>query len=771
MKYRIYIGSSELEVDDISYPIDLAFLDLSNADTHRSNKSKLIRIPATAANQAILGRLEDVNISRTISGVEGRIEYGNFVLRGTVKFYDVEIEDGRAFYNIQIISGNGDWVKQIESKMITELDLDIEHTYDEATINDSETNGGDYFYPLTNYGQFTGQTRVLGDSVLVEDRLPATKLFAIFYQIFKEIGYKISSSFITAASGSDFIKYFMSFGRNPEVYSKDFCDDKLFCAGLSGTFEAVHSVIPLYNGSILLWDPDDNALISFDDDSTSPNFDNGDNYDTTTFAFTADYAMAYRFYSKIYIYMFWGPNLHLTNVIFTISILKNGSTVLDTASDSELTDSQNTLNYYCNLELDTKYQTLADGDDITVKITVRGNVVNNSSTETEDITLNIVPDDEVYFKNQVSQRPTRGYEWTVEKMLPDVSQLDFVKAVAHIFNLRFTTNMRERTVYIERWDSFFSATVNSWSSKLDTLRHARILAKEIPTFLNYRMKNDRNDAEIINYFTEVKFSNGNGESEISENNLFADTLMDYCYDIGFNVSKIPKLWSKRGVFGDTPEQDMNFSPRIFYYDGQTELPSGEAWYFEGVLKSTYPKVTSYNFEEFIAYRTNMHKLMNNSQILEAYFHLTEVDINNIGNAISGKDFRSPVYLDDALYKGQYLINKISGWTPEETCQVQLVQFRKIAAGVSVRQVEILNEGASDSGDGSSLKSDQILMTCLIVDPDIIAMITNDSNWIDQDYIGTTAGLEECNYYVDWDNKIKYFFDGLHLVRFFINTVL
>lgn len=771
MKYRVYIGTDELEVDDVSYPIDLAFFDLTNTDTHRSNKSRMIKIPATKANQAILGRLEDVNISRTLTGVEGRIEYGNFAIYGRVKFYDVEIDDGMAFYNIQIISGNGDWVKQIEEKMITELDLDIEHTYDEATINDSETNGGDYFYPLVNYGVFLGRMVRVGDSVLIEDRLPATKIYAIFYQIFKEIGYKITSNFITAASGSDFIKWFMSFGRNPEVYTKDFCDDKLFQAGLTATFQGDQTVTHGTTGNILLWSGNNNSIVPFDDDDSSPNFDNGDNFDTANYKFVSDYAMAYRFYSKVYVYLHWNPWLELTNVVITLSILKNGAQVLDTASDSELTDSHGTLNYYCNLELDTKYQQLAIGDEVTVKITVTGTVTNNSSTEDEDITLEIAPDDEVYFKDQVSQRPTRGYAWTVEKMLPDITQLEFIKNVAHIFNLQFTTNIRERTVYIEKWDDFFSATVNAWTDRLDNLRNIKILGKDIPTYLNYRMRHDRNDAEIINYFTEVKFSNGNGENTISDNALFSDTLMDYCRDIGLYTTKIPKLWSKRGVFDTTPEQDMNFAPRMFYFDGQTAMPSGEGWYFEESLMSTYPKVTIYNFEDFVAYRTNMHKLMNNSQIIEAYFKLSESDINNIGNAISGKDFRSPVYLNDPFFKGQYLINRISGWTPEETCQVQLVQFRRIAAGISVRQVEILNEGASDSGSASSLKSDQILMTCLIVDPDLINTITDEANWVDQDYVGSTTGLEECNYYIDWPKKIKYFFDGVHLVRFNINPVL
>lgn len=60
---------------------------------------------------------------------------------------------------------------------------------------------------------------------------------------------------------------------------------------------------------------------------------------------------------------------------------------------------------------------------------------------------------------------------------------------------------------------------------------------------------------------------------------------------------------------------------------------------------------------------------------------------------------------------------------------------------------------------------------LITDTSVISNITNPSNWSNGQYTGSLSGLYQDNYYIYWKDKIMYKYDGTHLVRFRINTVI
>ncbi len=771
MADKLYIGSELLDCDGLEYPVDLAIFDIEEFDTRKANKSKIIRVPATENNQQILGRLQDVAINPTLTGLEGRLVKNGFELKGRVIIHDIERDATGTWFNLQIVSGNGDWVQQLKGKMLTDLTMaSIEHEYNETNINDSETAGGDYLYPLINYGQFQGGD--VGAEVIVEDRLPAVKIWAIVQQIFKEIGYKITSTYCNLAA---FSKWFMTYGRDPNLYTQEFCDDKLFRVGLTASDEESQTISN--SGSphtILLFSGANNKVIPFNADSSDPEFDNGANFNTTTHIFTADADMWCRFKVSVECVLSFPPPLEDVDPVFTVEILNGADVVASDTDDTYVFDSAD-ISYRTILTCDTKYIYLATNDEIKVRITVTGTIANNNVTIDEDLIFSVVDSENTWFKNLMIRRPGRGYDWTVPYLLPDISQVDFLKAVFHIFNLMPATNPRERTVYIEQFGDFFNQTLVSWSGKLDTSKPIAIKGKDIPTWINYRMRLDGNDSQIINYITEVELSNGNGESKESNNELFADTLLDYCRVIGLVSVRIPKLWNKRDEYPDIPEQSMVFAPRLLYYDGQTALPSGETWTFNDDTMTTYPKFTAYNFATFVAYRTALHRMMNNSQVLQAYFRLTHVDVNNLANAITGKDFRSKIYLDDARYKGQYIINKIDGFRDDALQMVELLQARQLATGITTRQVQVTDTGGSaGSGGGGTTASGSSAVTCshLITDAAVIAEITDETKWnTSGNFAGNTAGMAEGDYYVDFICKIHYRYDGTHLVRFNINAVL
>lgn len=768
---KLYIGSDLLDCDELEYPVDLAIFDAESFETKKANKSKIIRVPATENNQQILGRLHDVAINPTLTGLEGRLVKNGFELKGRVIIHDIERDKDGIHYNLQIVSGNGDWVKQLEGKMITELDIPtIEHEYNDTNINDSETAGGDYVYPLINYGQFQGGDT--GAEVIDEDRIPAVKVWAVMQKIYNTIGYKVSSTFCNLAA---FSKWFMT-PRDPDQYTQEFCDDKLFRA--SGT-ESVSQVIPNDGNptTLLLFSGANNETFPFDDDSTDPNFDAAEavavegNFNPSTYKFTASADMWCRFKVSLDCLFQFSEDFDDVTGTFKVDIMHEGVSVAsDTDSGFSFTPGE--FKYECILKADSKFIYLSDGDEVLIKITVTGTAT-NSGPGSEGVVFAVRDSDDTWFKNQMIRRPGRGYDWTTETLLPDITQMDFLKWVFHIFHFQVATNPRERTVYIEPFGDFFDQAPVNWSGKLDLSRGVVIKGKDIPSYINYRMRIDGNDSQIINYFTEVKLSNGNGDTKENANELFADTMLDYCREIGLNTTQIPKLWNKKEAYPEVPEQSMNFATRLLYYDGQTALPSGETWTFEGAVKTTYPKFSVYNFATFITYRNTLHRIMNNAQRLTVYVRLSAVDVNNLSGAITGKDFRSKVYLDDSFYKGRYIISSIDGYRDDQTQQVELIQSRQLATGISTRQVQITGEGATGGGGGGSTATSGTTTGCshLITDATAISNITDSANWSAAgNYTGSLAGMAEGDYYVDWTNKIQYIYDGTHLVRFNINAI-
>jgi len=72
----------------------------------------------------------------------------------------------------------------------------------------------------------------------------------------------------------------------------------------------------------------------------------------------------------------------------------------------------------------------------------------------------------------------------------------------------------------------------------------------------------------------------------------------------------------------------------------------------------------------------------------------------------------------------------------------------------------LKPGAGGSGAGETI----------LTDAGTIATITNEANWDENGYTGSTAGLVAGNAYYDTVNLVKYYFNGTILTRTTYNDV-
>jgi len=759
---RIYIDGEEVDIEQEVTPVDLCIFDIADIGKRKPIATKIIKAPATGNNKNIFNFLEDVRVNTTVSGISGRYISGSLEINGQVKFYESIIDKGEEYYRFQIISGNGDWVKLFNDILLTDIDFseELNHTYNETNILASETAGYGYMYPLINYGEF-----IKGDEVVVEDRLPAVRLQTIIQKIFSYIGYKLSSSYL---NGSDFQKYLITYSRNPNIYEDQFVDSMKFRASIDTTDSFSQEYIDQETSNLEVFSGSTTQNVDYDDKSSGDNFDNNNNYNvsTATFEIGTGEAGSYRFRS--YLRVFYDIPLGFQNVdlYVKLEVLKDGITVLGE-------DENNTVNSYgfgyLEMEVDTGYYHIEEDTDITVKLTVTNSSLYNNSGATQSVYIKMTAGSGSYWYNEVLTRPAKGYEWTYDNLLPDISVIDFIKGIFEDFNLLATTNNQESTVYIEQYSDFYSGGTMDWSNKLDSRGKKVVEIRDFEGRRRYHFKRDGNDAKVVNTDILVTLSNGNTDEIELESKLFAQTIEDVCRDIHLNSTNIPKLWKEDVAFPNVSEQNMVYLPRLLEYNGQTSTGS-DYYIFEGTTKYLYPKCDIVSMNTLVGYKLDSLFRLNNNKIFIAYFNLTDVDINNIINAVSDNDFRASVYIDKY---GYFLINKIIGYKKDIPTKVELLVKRIVSTGVSSQEVDIIGDvGSSSIGGGGGTGGTSVSCpSYLITDANIIADITDETNWNNQNYIGSTVGLIEGNYYIDNNTKIKYNYDGSNLYRYRVNYII
>jgi len=768
VEYKLYINDEQLDVLTVDVPISFSITDINESGTKKANKTGIIKVPDTERNRKIIGFRYDPNIAKTITGDTALLTEGTFEFIGNIIYYKTTIEKNIIYYELQIVAGNAEWVSGLTGISLKDLTIPtIEHEYSYDNIDGSEVGVEgvtDYLYPLIDYGKF-----INGYYVTLCDRLPAIRLITVIKAIFKKVGIAVSSTFLNTA---DFAKWFFT-NNNYDIYDSETLKEYQFMAGFFVTdvnqqtipSQAAPTAISPFLGST-------DKIVPFDDDSNAPFFDTSSQYDTTTYTYTVAAGKAgnfrFRCHLLVQLWVQWSDGLDTT---FMLEIYQNAVQI---ARDTYAFGVQPSgiINLARQMECMSEYVACNVTDAITAKITVSGTIENHSGYPTY-LHVDLISMEESYLISEALTRPAEGHDWTTAELLPDIECLEFLRGVNGLFNLNYLTDNFIKTVYIEPDETFRAGDPIDWSVKLDTSRTIVVKKIDTPSWKIYRMKIDGADKVIQNMESVIAFSNGNGETELFENKVFADTMLDYSREIGLQNTKIPTLWNENLVYPATPNQFMNFGVRIFKYIGVTACSGGDQWIFNG-LRSDYPKIEGKRMKDFTEYFANENYIINNGFIVEAYFLLHVKDINNIISCVDDNDFRSKIWISNAMLRGYYCVNNIDKYKQGESVSIELFQAWAEKVGLVETERLILKTGAvSGAAGGAYLKGvgGGSGYSCLITDAGIITEITDENNWSSQNYTGSLLGLVECNYYIDWVTKIKYDFDGTNLVRYFINTVL
>ena len=224
------------------------------------------------------------------------------------------------------------------------------------------------------------------------------------------------------------------------------------------------------------------------------------------------------------------------------------------------------------------------------------------------------------------KRVEYGQTYDLKNVLdPSHKQIDFVKGIAHAFNLKMTTDSNKRTVFIEPFDTFYKdyADAIDWTYKLDRSKEVtdKWIKSDLKRDIILKYKTDTSDKTVETrgdrWFKGIKdeypyqetlpstFEKG---EIIFENPFFAGTYNGKDQDTTGNTgnsgsySDVPFsgcLWAEN-TYAETlnrPDKGNNFMPRLLFWNKYSPNASGSGIKFAKV--QTWSDAGSTNALKFI----------------------------------------------------------------------------------------------------------------------------------------------------------------------------
>lgn len=704
---------------------DYSLSDPVDQSLRMSSVSEEFTVPANADMRRALGFPEDPNSILPISTnsrvtAEVRAD-GEPIISGLLQFLGATYENEQLYYRLKIKGDNSVWAEQLSTKRLLNMDLyAFTHPWTQAHQEASETPsaGLPYIYPLIqthtlgkyyvhaafsanagastefqirgavypsdftgfaielfgfetdNYNaQFTNYTvqslfdginsritvnglafngdygvvreygylRIVKDTgirVRTTDRYPAIRISYLLERLFNDIGFRLSSRYNAQILSKKYLHYFQNAGWLGQQQLVEFMR---FRVGIRED-----KFIPQQTQV----NPQD-FTFEFDDTETDGYFDNGLFFNTQTHRYVP--SIAFR------------QNFHFT-FAFEVSAACQMSFIVESDTlgpiKSIANQSYSAPGTYTVRTTLNNFDPIAAGDGIRVVI----------RTITNPAPIRFLAGS-CFFYNEVRYEPRpEGSDRYLVEHLPDVSQLEFLRAILDKEGLEVMTDVYTKTVYIEPYDDLVDRNhLVDWRSKTVTSQPilTERIQEELPKGLWYKYAFDENDKDSVALRDDFNIEYGSlkldfhssfkgTEYDEVTNELFAATHQGIPTQIGFRTTPVARIV--------TTEYDQKHLSRMLYYDGLTTLGSTESWIQGATTRNTAPlplftlDQQGINWSEHYAdgvntqglafrnFRTRYQELQHNEQI-RLYLLLTPTDIAhfNIIDDTLKRDYRA-VYL-------------------------------------------------------------------------------------------------------------------------------
>jgi len=561
-----------LDTYDESLDITYQIYDINNISNRKASFSKTITIPLTPINKNFLDNISNINV--TTSSFNPNQKTKCSILSRDIPIFTGFLQLKRIIINLDsddeaeivIIGDNQTLFTQIGDKYLTDLDLsELDHVYnkDNVVYSWTQSQSFGYYYPLIDQSQNLTSTNVA--NMGITGFAPAVYIKTLIDKIFDDADCRYESTFID----TDYFKnLIMPINVDNVGVGKNFKDNYSFRAGtltgydytpswVYGTPGNPATLYPSYGGTVVGTPVAD---LKFVDDSTLPNYDKGNSWDTSIFEYTYNGPNYQKMRFNVQLQMavdnvLINGNLFDEQHAFYLGIRRSCDPVL-------LTCYPMTHSYTANIEpfhifgdpilIASSSNTSPYGATSTVFVAGNDYMGTGQNRYTYNINLvtpwtdnNSVTNPGIGLKNgeklifyiqwRFRVRPTAtvgpgatySYYWITPNsyiesefatgiqeykymemssfLPPKIKQKDFLTSLFNMFNLYIEYNSNTNTYKIEPKDIYYSqGNVLDWSAKIDSSQpiSVDILSDKQPKQFNFKYKEGKdfynNDYQTIN---------------------------------------------------------------------------------------------------------------------------------------------------------------------------------------------------------------------------------------------------------------------------------
>jgi len=640
------VGDIEI-FDSNSFPLALTYsnFDIRDLGSRKGSFSKSFKIPATKSNNTLLQHLyfDGVFDTKNIKGRKNATIYVDNlpILSGKLQVTKVLKGEQVEEYECVFFGDNMDWASDLKDNSLRDLyfRLNLAHPGDPddiveaswstewqyllptqhwADVPDWDIDNyiGMIVYPLCSFGE--------GDSpkngVMDSDFLPHIYTKSVFDNIYKTIGYGVNSTFLDSdlfkglvmplqlERDKDIIDQHSGIGRRT-------ADEELISVYHNNSSSQDRSIeqtsiqgLGSFTRNFLFRGNDENDAAIGNTGLTDGNIQDAGSGANVYTKFIAGDNGSYNVSGEI--------NLEITsttpwntisnnsiNFSISSSVFKNGVLWDEVTADGLSTGFIGSNNWdipHNEFPVEQSFSfdetvTLEAGDYIYIRITVTHNdYAGVTPNDSGNYQVNVKAGSNLSV--QASPTISMGDLFKPNQLLPNKTQLDFVKGIAQLFNLQFYTDAASKTVYIEPYNHFYhpKSQALDWSDKID---YSKGVSDE---FIHEIKKNivfgygesdgmserfnKKNDYEYGSY-KEVDSNNVflDGTYEV-KNDFFEPTFMIHEGDYVKNLSTaplIPVYWKdysspRLSLFHNRPDKTFDVGTRILYYRNMTQTQSSSA---------------------------------------------------------------------------------------------------------------------------------------------------------------------------------------------------
>ena len=587
---KIYIDNQvvDLPVNDLNLNLTYSLKDRDGFAVNTGSRSEYsFEFPSTHNNDIIFSRFYDVSEETQNKQVllSASIEVNGLpFFSGLAQLTSTTIEADLFYwkgqtYKVSFYGNNVDWVAQLKNKYLYQYDYGT-HVFDSGTVLSSFSN---VYTDIYKYILIKWKDWAVTGEVQWSEFTPALFVKAILDRIFSDIGYTYQSNFFSLDSAERLI---MPIPLADKISDEQYGIDYLNIAGTDGGINYSNAPIYIVTQTVA-------PLIG-------PNPYNGA---------TGEYIVPQTGY---YLFEF---NADITNISIaygmTMVVIVNSISVYGIGSYNLFGPQPYTTDTQLRGEIILQ---LNAGD----SVFLGGLAGGGGGGGTADVLINY----SITGEAQVLSGLTVDFRYFINK---EWNSLDFIKGLAHAFNLTFQTDVDNRNVVIEPADTylnqsrpavqnneqgFYETTISNLTEDVDLIKGGEIYSRsDINQLVKFTWQYDSNDPtlEAINGIEAVALHQSRftfiqnrfqKDEDVIENPFFSTTLVIADSTIqGANTTKtpmIPIIWSQNYLENTLSiEANYDIMPRLLATDKTDPTYNGTININDGSTVNEYDTPVAY----------------------------------------------------------------------------------------------------------------------------------------------------------------------------------